>query len=174
LNILIGSLSEAGPNPPPVDRYRQDQALADFFGNAFSAFESTFFALYSIGVFISPIHFSLATPKDQQRVAPAQTLAAFRTAFPTDPIVQDLETLLGEPTFKEMREIRNVVVHRSMPGRRMYVGLVQDDAPPTEWKMRNIKLNEEMTKNLLYNFQRNFSTLIEGIETFLSIKRQQE
>ena len=146
-DLFQASLLTAGSSPTAEGRYHQDKALADFFGGGFSTFESTFYALHSIGAFLDANAFSLATPKAQQQVSPKQTSEAYRRAFPGDPIFTAFEALFADPAYQEGREIRNILTHRTAPGRRMYVGIGEDDAPPTEWKLNNIPLDASMVPN---------------------------
>ena len=81
------SIAEFGATPTPLERYRQEHELFSFFSGGFSAFESTFYAAFTIGAFVAPTAFPLATPKDQQRVSPMQTVDIYQRTFANDPIL---------------------------------------------------------------------------------------
>ncbi len=167
---FVTSLDTHGSFPSPDERYRQDQALSAFFSSGFSTFESVFYSLHTIGAFIDPASFSLATPKAQQQVSPGQTSAAFKRAFSMDPILAAFDSLFEDPAYQELREIRNILTHRTSPGRRVYVGIGSDDAPATEWKLKNIPLDKSMARSRRYELARLLSTLLIAMETFVSKK----
>lgn len=162
------SIAKAGSTPTPEERYLQDKALAEFFGGGFSAFESFFYALHAIGAFIDPSAFPLGTPRAQQQVSPKQTSEAFRRAFAGDPIHAAFVSLFADPAHQELREIRNILTHRTAPGRRMYVGIGEDDAPPTEWKLNSIPLDGAMVSHRRQSLARMLTSLIEATEVFVA------
>lgn len=164
------SLESHGSSPSPEERYRQDQALSMFFNSGYSTIESVFYGLHSIAAFIDPVSFSLATPKARQQVSPTQTSAAFKRAFPGDPLLLAFDALLADPAYQEWREIRNVLTHRTAPGRRMYVGIGDDDAPATEWKLNSIPLDSTMAKGRRAEIARMLGDLLSAVETFISKK----
>lgn len=164
------SLDAHGSAPPSDERYRQDQALANFFSNGFSTFESIFYGLHTIAAFVDPANFSLATPKARQQVSPTQTSATFKRAFPNDPILVVLETLFSDPAYQEWREIRNILVHRTAPGRQMYVGIGSDDAPETEWKLNKIPLDSSMVRGRRIELSRVLNSLLGGVAVFVDQK----
>lgn len=138
------SMRVAGATPTPDERFRQDSALAEFFSGGYSVFESVFYGLHTIGTCLDPSVFSLATPKARQQVSPSHTTAVFKKAFAGDPFITVLDAFATDPAYLEWKEIRNVLTHRTAPGRRMYVGIGVDDAPPTEWKLNDIPMDETL------------------------------
>lgn len=162
------SLEEHGASPTPVERYRQEQALFTFFSSGFSTFEAAFYALYVIGAFLEPTGFSLASEKDQQRVSPAHTSIAFKAAFVGDPILAGFDRVFADPAYQQWREIRNVLTHRTAPGRRMYVSIGTDDAPPVEWKLKNITLDRALVPARQGELARLLGELLSATEAFLA------
>ena len=75
------------------------------------------------------------------------------TAFISNP---EEERRLADPAYQRWRDMRNVLTHRAAPGRRVYVGLGADDAPPVEWKLNGLPLDS----GLVPNHQRELSQLI--------------
>lgn len=161
------SLRIAGATPTPDERFRQDSALAEFFASGYSAFESVFYGLHAIGVLLEPAVFSLATPKSRQQVSPSQTTTTFKKAFPGDPFIAVLEAFTADLAYQEWREIRNVLTHRTAPGRRMYVGIGVDDAPATEWKLNDIAIDETLVPLRRAALARLLAQLMDGCATFL-------
>lgn len=164
------SLKADGATPLPAQRYKQDKALAHFFADGHSTFESVFYALYAIAAFIEPTSFSLATLADRRRVSPTRTETAFAAAFPGDPILLAISALFADPSYQEWQRIRNVLTHRTAPGRMMYVGIGNDDAPATEWKLDNIPLDSALVPTRRAALARALTALLESIETFVRAK----
>lgn len=158
----------ANTAPEPSIRYQQERSLFGFFSNGFSVFESAFYALFALGTLSSPSHFPIATAKDQQRISPQSTSAAFATAFPADPLNTALSALLTNAHFIEWREIRNVLTHRAAPGRTFFVGIGDlGDAPlPDQWKIKEISLDAQMAANRRVELSQQLERLLDGIRAF--------
>lgn len=167
---FIASVGAYGAAPPPDERYRQDKALAEFFSNGFSTFESAFYGLHTIATFIDPASFSLETPKAMRQVSPAQVLAAFKKAFPGDQILAAFDSLFDDAAYREWGEIRNVLTHRTAPGRRMYVGLEGDDAPGTEWKLNGIVIDASMVRSRRSALALALTSLLAAVATFVATR----
>jgi len=141
---FTGSLRKHGSAPPAVERYNQERVLFGFFSNGFSVFEAYFYGMFAIGALLKPTLFPLATPADQQRVTPTQAIERYSRAFPGDAIVTAMSGINGDNAFKEYREIRNILTHRSAPGRTFFLSVGSSEAPASQWKLRNIPLDERM------------------------------
>ena len=166
-DTFIDSLKTYGTAPEPEERYQQEKSLFGFFSSGFSTFESLFYGLFTIGAFVAPAAFPLLTPKDQQQVSPTRTKDAFTKAFATDPIVTAITGTLAAPDFQKWREIRNVLTHRTAPGRRMYVSIGSDDVPPDEWKLNNVPLDASIISSNRYALARLLKELLTAAETFV-------
>lgn len=167
---FILSLEKHGSSPMPEARYAQEKLLFDFFSACFSCFESTFYALYTIGAFISPSEFNLATPRDQQQVSPNRTRDAFVRAFPSDPILVAIQRLFDNPEYQKLRETRNVLTHRTAPGRTMYVSIGSEDLPLTEWKLNNSPLDSSIITSSTHALAELLDEFIRAVEIFLNTK----
>jgi hypothetical protein len=133
-----------GASPPPEPRYEQERLLFDFYSSCFSVLEAYFFALFAVGHMLKPGQFPLSTAKDEQKVGPSRTVELFEKHFTTDPMVAALKSLTQHGSYKSLREARNVLTHRSAPGRLMYVSTDPDEAPPTEWKLDSSPLTHDL------------------------------
>lgn len=159
-----------GSAPRAEERYLQEKVLFDFFSAGFSVFECTFYGLYSIGAFLNPNIFVLSTARDQQQVSPTKTKVVFTKAFPADPILSSFTTLLADPRYQEWREIRNVLTHRTAPGRRIYVSIGDDDAPPAEWKVNNSPLDSSIVSNGRRELSRLLTVLLTAGADFVAAR----
>lgn len=165
---LASSFATHGASPIPQERFRQEHELFNFFSAGFSAFESSFYATFTIGAFLKPTDFPLHSPRDQQRVSPSQTVQAFKRAFPSDPLGDVFDALFADPAFQRWREVRNVLTHRTAPGRRIYVSIGADEEQPVEWKMNNIALDENLVPDRLNDLARLIDSVVAGIDVFLT------
>jgi hypothetical protein len=99
------------PNGQPF-RYMQERDLFGFFSNAHSVFDAFCFALFAVGALIDPGNFPLATEADERNVTWSTMLRAYAKAFPTDPILSELEKIWNDT--EELRDIRNILTHRGV------------------------------------------------------------
>ena len=168
--IFQKSLKDFGSHPAPHQRYQQEKALFNFFSNGFAAFEAMFYGVFTVGSFINPSAFPLTTPKERQRISPAHTADAFKRAFPNDPILDAFANLLADPSYQRWRDMRNVLTHRAAPGRRVFVGIGTDDAPPVEWKLNDQPLNDLLVPEYQRELAHLISDVVLAAEKFLSIR----
>jgi hypothetical protein len=138
------SVVSEGTSPPPEPRYGQERLLFEFYSSCFSVLEAYFFALFAVANILKPPDFPLTTPADEQKVTPANTLKLLATHFAGDPIITALTTLTQSDDYKALRATRNVLTHRTAPGRLMYVSIGEDDAPPTEWKLDSQPITDDL------------------------------
>lgn len=164
------SLKDFGSHPAPHQRYQQEEALFNFFSSGFAAFEALFYGLFGIGSFINAVTFPLTTPKEQQRVSPSHTNEAFKRAFPGDPLLVALASLLSDPGYQRWREMRNVLTHRAAPGRRVYVGIGSDDAPPVEWKLNDLPLDSALVPKHQRELAQLISDVLSAANMFLATR----
>jgi hypothetical protein len=139
------SIDTYGSAPNAPRRYEQERLLFEFFSNGFSVYEAYFYGMYAIGALIDSTKFPLATPAHQQAVNPTRTMDAYLKAFPEHPILSAFTALTGDSAYRECREIRNVLTHRSAPGRTIFVSFGGSESPVDQWKISNIPLDNTMS-----------------------------
>jgi len=108
-------------SPPPDERYKQEKALLGFFVNALSAIECFFYSAHCMASILEPSEFPISRSKDL-RFYPEQVATKFNTNFPDDCLSIEMRLCLDEPTYKEMKDMRDVLAHRGMPPRIFYAG----------------------------------------------------
>lgn len=162
------SLKNFGAHPAPQQRFQQEVALFNFFSNGFAAFEALFYGLFGVGSFIDAAAFPLTTPREQQRVSPSHTNDAYKRAFPGDPILGAFAGFFNDPSYQRWRDMRNVLTHRAAPGRRMYVGIGSDDAPPVEWKLNELPLDSALVPNHQSELAQLISGVLSAAKTFVA------
>lgn len=162
---FTASISTHGAGPNAIERYRQECDLFGFFSNGFSTFEAFFYAVFATGAFIQPAAFLIATPADQQRITAGRTIEAYARTFSNDAIAAALQEITNDTAYKELRDIRNVLTHRSAPGRTIHVAF-GSEAAPNQWKLSNIVLDQNTTATRRAHAARLLSAALDALGKF--------
>lgn len=157
--------------PPGVasfeQRYRQERHLFGFFSTGFSAFEAYFYGMFAIGGMLQPSDFPLSSPKEQQAVSPASANRTYERAFPGDPILNTFQSIFADVAYREWKEVRNVLTHRTAPGRTIFVSIGSDEDLPPRWKINNIVLDESTAASRRTHASRMLGTLLNAAADFI-------
>src|SRR5262249_25723807 len=110
-------------------RREQNQILFDFFSNAWAAVESFCCGSYFIGCVLAPQNFKLGMPENGKlkklwKIDSKETLNAYRSFEPHSSFTKQLQGFLGSKEFKLISSMRNLLVHRMVPGRTIRVSTV--------------------------------------------------
>jgi hypothetical protein len=167
---LTAAFSDVRGAVTPEKRSWQERDLFGFFSNGVSVFESAFYGLFSIGALLAAAEFPLSTPSDQQRVSPTTTSSALKKAFPGDPILEVVSAVTSDTAYREAREIRNVLTHRTAPGRTFFASVGGDDDLPDQWKLNNITLDATMASTRRAEVARLLTELLKGIDRFVQAR----
>jgi hypothetical protein len=116
------SIKQFGNSPPMHERYVQERELFCFFVAGRSAIESLCYGLFAIGSMLDASTFPLVTPEDKERVYPEMTRDKFGKAFPSEIIATVLKQVMRSQDYRDWRTMRNILSHRSTPGRRFSRG----------------------------------------------------
>lgn len=155
-----------GAHPPPKERYEQESYLSTFFSSGFATFESAFYGLYALGTMVKGSSLLLATAKDKQSVSPSRVHTAFSKAFAGDGSLAAIDAVLNDIEFRTFRETRNILTHRTAPGRLMYVGIGGDKDLPTEWKLNNMPIDKTIATQGRSNVAKLLTTIVEISASF--------
>ena len=147
-------------------RYQQERALFGFFTNALSALEAAFYGIYAIGGLVKPGCFPFTSAKEQQAVNPASTRTIYDKVFPSDPIISVFDRVLKDGAYQELKQIRNILAHRSAPGRQIYLQLGNSEPIPEEWKLLNIPLDDKLTAIRRAALAQLLAELLQGAQVF--------
>ncbi len=110
-----------GAAPPSDDVYRQERALFGFFVSGLACFECFSFAVYTLGAHYKPKKFGLS-PGQLQAVEPALVADKLQQAWPRARISDVMNALIQDDTFRVWKAIRNMLAHRAVPPRIIYLG----------------------------------------------------
>jgi hypothetical protein len=111
------SLRRAGKAPRPNERYVQERELFSFFGTGLSAIESLCYSLFAIGSMLNLKEFNLIEPGHLKAINPKKTTEQFSKVFPNEAITTNLAGMISDANYEEWCDIRNILAHRSAPGR---------------------------------------------------------
>src|SRR4030095_3646238 len=131
------SVKTHGSGPTQQERYIQERDLFSFFINGLAVLETFCYGMFAIGSFVDSSVFILSTALDKRRVTPDTTSAAFNSKFPNENITSDIASLISSNEFKFWKEIRNILAHRSNPGRdhKVTLGSSTRVEPVTLWRI---------------------------------------
>jgi hypothetical protein len=141
------SLQRYGDAPLLLQRYQQERQLFGFLVSGFAALDSFHFQLFFIGAHLESAKFPTQTQKNLQNISITTTVKAFNFVFPGEPITASPKMVPTHATFKEWKEWRNIVAHRSAPGRVVH-GSSFNPPPPSNWKIgepSRIKIDSNLT-----------------------------
>ena len=126
-------------------RYIQERHLFGFFSNGFSMFESFFYAMFAVGGMLSSADFPLEKEKEQRKISPPYTQSRYAGLFGNDPVLTAFDKVLNDAAYTECKDIRNILSHRTAPGRRVFLSTAQGKDIPSQWKIDDIPLDSELT-----------------------------
>ena len=140
------SLRRHGSTPVPEQRYIQENALFCFFSAGFSMVESGCYALYAIASIIDHKHFPVSQ-KHLRTISPPKVYDQFQKRYPDEEVIGVLK-VMTENKYREFKEIRNTLTHRTSPGRIIH--LRSGEGPGHDrviWRLTNSELNESTTES---------------------------
>lgn len=169
------SLEAHGATPPPRLRYEQEQHLFGFFVNGFAAVESFYYSLYVIAHAVDPVAFPLESFENQKGVTPDGTTRRFERRFAADPLTATLREVLNDPAYASWKGMRNVLAHRTSPGRAFSTTMGRAEGwsatyPNVDFAAtsENIPVEDGLTSARLEWLGVSLGRLMSGCEAFVS------
>jgi hypothetical protein len=138
------SVSRFGDTPDWPERYKQERDLFGFFVNGLSAIECACYGLFAVGSWLNPGQFPFTTDADKRRVCPERTLEQFAIAFPDANLTRALRQITGSREYQNWKKGRNILSHRSQPGRIIF-GSTVGPTRSAEWVLQNIPMDNTAT-----------------------------
>jgi len=170
---FILSISKHGNSPAQPERYNQEKLLFNFFVTGLSALQSLSYALYFACSILDKINFPVSSKKDLKSITIESTqIKLEQSALQNkESIIKNLKDSINSAEYKDWKEKRNILAHRSAPGRNIFEGgnehgkvkwmngLEIDKnttAQKYEWLLANVKkLIEEVSSFVNHNFKQN-------------------
>jgi hypothetical protein len=116
---LVASLTRSS-SPPLPERYEQERLLFNFFAEGLSSLECLYYGVYFVGSLVDPV--GIDGTLDPREVVPRRVTERFEDVFPAELISPPLRKVLDSPHHTAWRKIRNVLTHRTAPGREHHKG----------------------------------------------------
>ncbi len=146
INISQSLIASLGPPPmasTPETRHQQDQELFYFFSSLYSSIECLYYSAFAIGG-MTTAEFDFGNPKIQRKIKPDFVVSRFNRLLPGTTISEQLQRSIKTDrscanVYDELVQIRNVLSHRSQPGRTF--GWSGHDDPTTMWQKFDIPLD---------------------------------
>jgi hypothetical protein len=129
----------------PMERYEEEKCLFGFFVSAYATFEAAIYGTFAIGSLSDPRAFPIKTEQERKRIKASELLEKL-TSF-NAPVGQKIEDILKSDPYKELKLIRNVLNHRTAPGR-----IFQSGEGPSRWKLEGVILDRQMIGDRRANF----------------------
>lgn len=162
------SIKLFSPSPPFPHRYIQERELFGFFTTGLSTIECFCYSLYSIASIINSKEFPI-DDASLRYVTPSNVKNKFSKdeAFKYSKIKIELEKLIGEEKYNEWCSIRNILVHRSSPGRHFFYG--GEHHGKTKW-MKEISIDVNTTSSRFDWLKNKITILLKATDIFTKEK----
>ena len=107
-------------------RQEQHQILFDFFSNASAVAESFCCGSYFVGSVLDPANFTLGIPYNGHmtelwKIDPKNTRIGYNSFEPQSAFTKQLQDFLDSNEYKLISSMRNLLVHRMVPGRTIRI-----------------------------------------------------
>jgi hypothetical protein len=148
--LLSQSLIESLGPPPKAGsmeaRHKEDQELFYFFSSSFSSIECLYYSAFAVGEMTTG-KFDFNNPKTQRKIKPDFVIQKFKESLPSTTLASQLEACIlpdsgTTGTYSELVQIRNVLSHRSQPGRTF--GWSGPSDPTTMWHKFELTLSDKL------------------------------
>ena len=165
-NEFTISIEKFGNSPPSEERYNQGKALFGFFVNAVSVIDCFCFSAYCMASILKPEKFPLSK-SNELRLRTKGVASKFTDYFPKDNLTRKMDECLSADSYKQMNNIRIVLIHRGTPPRTFYEGgersgmatmPVNPEAPSNQWQF-DFPVDEQTTTL----FRKWLSNTLEGL-----------
>ena len=167
---FVKCIRQVGGGPALEDRYRQEKQLFGFFVSGIAALESFNFFIHFAAAQLKPAAFPIQTDDNIRAISRKATAEAFGKEFPGDALTVVLNTVAKDPKLKDWLRARNVLAHRTAPGRVVYANFGSTSpAPAPDWKIDSagsIKIDENLTPPRLQWLVGTLADLVSAADPF--------
>lgn len=142
-------------------RYEQERELFNFFTNGLSAIEELGYMLYMICSLDNPKDFKVITEEDLKKIKLHNTVSKLKKFHSVENITKELEKLIDSKKYKDWVEVRNVLMHRETPGRKIMLSSKRSKIEQSDLWFKGIEINKQTTVCRLNWLELNLFKLIE-------------
>jgi hypothetical protein len=141
--IFTESINRFGSSPVPEERMVQEKSLFFFFVSAQSIFESLGYAIYLTASMKNSNDFPFKR-EIITRLSPEITRDKLKKFYPSESLSSDFTKILASTEYSKINEIRNVLIHRTRPGRNHFMGS-EDDRTRIIWLDTEMIIDNQVT-----------------------------
>lgn len=164
------SINTLGVETLGMERYQQERSLFGFFVSGYSALDSFGFFMHTAAAQVDPTHFPMQKPGHLKSISFKATPNLFAKAFPGEAIATELNKSKNDPAFTQWDNFRNILAHRSAPGRAFYASAgASTPDPPPDWKIApaaNLKIDADLTPCRLAWLTDTLAKLVSAADVF--------
>lgn len=142
-------------------RYEQERELFNFFTNGLSAIEELGYMLYMICSIDNQKDFKIITKKDLKKINLHNTVSKLKKFYTLENITSELEKLVDSKKYKEWVDVRNALMHRETPGRKIMLSSKRSKKERSDLWFKVIEINKETTTCRLKWLELNLFNLID-------------
>jgi hypothetical protein len=143
---FTASIERAGSRPAErMEHYIQERELYGFFVTGLTIIESFYYGCYIIAAIIDSIGFPVDRP---EKIKVDETADRYLDNFPEESITHQLDNLRKDVAYKDWKNTRNILAHRTTPQRVNEINLWPSQTNPTvgvTWSTDKILLNKNTT-----------------------------
>ena len=147
----------------PKNRYIEERKLFEFFFTGQSAIESFCYSLFAISSKLRPQEFPMDSEGDKKSITPRKTSKLFKQLFPDAQLTGLLTKLIDDAKYKEWKDIRDVLAHRSHEGRTIMLSTVS--FVPDLW-INNIEIDKHTTETRFEWLSSMIANLVKATDDF--------
>jgi hypothetical protein len=163
------SIIDKGDAPPFPERAIQDQSLFDFFINGLSSIESFSYSLHGLAVALDTTGTLSMDEKRIRFITPITVQKMYSKLYPEEPITKKVKGVIGSMTFLEWKRIRNIIIHRNMPPRRIYMFLGSVESKPSELSI-GLSLDSNTTVSRLSWLRESLNEMLSALAVFIETR----
>lgn len=148
-------------SPSHFLRYEQERELFNFFTNGLSAIETLGYMFYMICSIDNSNDFKVTTKEDLKHIVLNDTVSKLKKFHSVENITKELGKLINSQEYKNWVEVRNVLMHRETPGRKIMLSSKRSKIEQSDLWFEVIEINKETTACRLKWLELNLFNLIE-------------
>ena len=163
--IFTNSINQFGKSPVHKERIIQEKSLIFFFVSAQSIFESLGYAIYMTASMKNSNDFPFKR-EIITRLSPETTRDKLKKFYPSELLSSDLTEILASKEYSKIKEIRNVLIHRTMPGRNHFRGS-EDDRTRIIWLDTEMVIDNQVTASSRLWLSNSCDQVLKSMEKFV-------
>jgi hypothetical protein len=163
--IFTESINRFGSSPVHKERIIQEKSLFFFFISTQSIFESLGYAIYLTASMKNSNDFPFKR-EIITRLSPEITRDKLNKFYPSESLSSDFTKILASTEYLKINEIRNVLIHRTIPGRNHFMGS-EDDHTRVIWLDTEMIIDNQVTASSRLWLSNSCNQILKSMEQFV-------